>query len=46
MMKPRIRRQTTGWAIEQGTLLVAVHSTFAGACALAGEWTRGDLIVV
>jgi hypothetical protein len=39
-MKPRIRRQTTGWAIEQGTLLVAVQPTFAGACILAGTWAR------
>lgn len=45
-MKPRIRRQTIGWAVEQGLYLIGVETTFAQACALAGGWVRDDLRVV
>lgn len=45
-MKPRIRRQAIGWAVEQGTLLIDVVPDFAGACALARRWVGESLVIV
>jgi hypothetical protein len=45
-MKPRILRQTHGWAIEQGVHLIGIETTFRGACSLAGRWVQSDWEIV
>jgi hypothetical protein len=45
-MKPRIRRQTHGWAVEQGVHLIGTEITFRATCAFAGQWVRDDWKIV
>jgi len=44
-LKPHIRPQRHGWAVEQNHILIGIEATFSRACILACLWAQNEWVI-